>query len=249
MKLFLFLLLTTNALQAQTAEPPSLEVVLSLNGRDQAVLQPGEALIASAAFLSSGQTRERAATASLTLWRSDGTQVENDLHERETNTSLAEGQELVLRLWTVSPEVTAKLPPGEYLAWLESEGQEPAAARFRVEASISADDLDHQAMRCLMLSRWLELEAQFDQAVQVAEELIALQPDNLAARIRRADALTAAGRLDDALAALNNAERQYASLHPAGTHPPVLIQKRQEKLLKALGQGDDTLDGVSSRKP
>lgn len=249
MKLPLLLLMTMAALPAQTPEPPPLEIVLSLNGRDAAAIQPGEAVIAAAAFLSTAQTRERAATASLTLWKPDGTPIENGLQERASTASLAEGQELVLRVWTVSPEVTANLAPGEYLAWLESEGQAPVSARFRVEASIPAADLDHQALRHLILSRWLELEAQFDQAIAAAEELTTLQPDNLAARIRKSDALTAAGRLEDALATLNDAARLYTSQHPDGAHPPVLIQKRQEKLLKALGQGDDTLDGVSARKP
>jgi tetratricopeptide (TPR) repeat protein len=187
-------------------------------------------------------------SASLTLWKPDGTPIENGLRERASTASLAEGQELVLRVWTVSPEVTASLAPGEYLAGLESDGQAPSSARFRVEASIPADDLDHQTLRRLILSRWLELEAQFDQAIAAAEELITLQPDNLAARIRKSDALTAAGRLEEALAAANDAEHQYISLYPEDAHPPVLIRKRQEKLLKALGQVDDTLDWIPAGK-
>lgn len=235
MKLSLFFLMTIAALSAQTIEPPPLEVVLSLNGRDGAVIQPGDALIASAAFLSAEQTRERAATATLTLWRPDGTQIENSLLARESTATAAPGQELVLRVWTVAPEITGSLAPGEYLAWLETEGQPPCAARFRVEATIDPDDLDHQAMRRLILSRWHELEGQFDLAIAQAEELITLQPGNLAARIRKSDALGAAGRLDEALAAANDAERQYLSQYPDG-HPPLLIRKRQERLLNALGQ-------------
>ncbi|QOY89357.1 tetratricopeptide repeat protein [Paludibaculum fermentans] len=249
MKPLLLSLMTAAMLAAQTAEPPRLEIVLSLNGRDGATIQPGEALIAAATFLSTEQTRERAATATLTLWTPDGTQIEHGMRERESTVSLTEGQELVLRVWTVSPEVTTNLAPGEYLAWLETEGQPPAQARIKVEASIPADDADHQALRHLILSHWLQLEAQFDQALAQAEELITLQPGNLAARIRKADVLIAAGRLEEALPVLDDAELQYHALNPEGAHPPRLIQLRQQKVLNALGRGDDTLDGVSSGKP
>ncbi|MGJ5818033.1 tetratricopeptide repeat protein [Paludibaculum fermentans] len=248
MKPTLLLLMTLAALSAQTQDPPSLEITIALNGRDGAALEPGEALIVAAGFLSTAQTQERAAAATLSLWKPDGTQLENALHEREATAQLAEGQELVLRVWTLAPEVTAGLAPGEYLIWLETPGQPPAQARFRVEASIPAGDIDHAAMRRLILSRWFELEGQFEHAIAQAEELIALQPANLAARLRKSDALSTAGRLEEALATLDDAERQYVALHPEGAHPPVLIYQRQDKLLNSLGRGDATLDRVSTRK-
>jgi len=66
------------------------------------------------------------------------------------------------------------------------------------------------------------MQGHADRALEWADKLISEQPQALAGYVRRADLLTAAGRYEDALAALDEAETIYNRLEASRSHPPIV---------------------------
>lgn len=217
MKIFFFLFCSICLLGADP------HVTLTVNGLRQVEIVAGEPLIVCASATGGTEAAETAAAlkpaGSLNL----------ELVERVGTSAAFADWQVVTRVWTASPAATAQLPPGTYSLSLDA-----ASAVITVRDTAPEADTQYQSRRALILSQWHSLEGRTEEALAATEALLQLQPNNLAAMVRKADVLVSAGRLADALGVLDAAEMAFSRLEPRPPVSPVSIRKRQEKVLEAM---------------
>ena len=130
--------------------------------------------------------------------------------------------------WTIHPDATAKLPTGDYLI-SAGEGK-PATLRI-LNAAPSQSDTD-KIESLLLLSEFAELDGRLDDALQSANDALALNSGSVGAYLRKCDVLIAKGELAKATDVLDDA----ASLaqKTSTKHIPITITARQREIQMKL---------------
>src|SRR5262249_54134294 len=148
----------------------------------------------------------------------DGASIELPFVSRRGTTGTAAGAEIATAVWTLSPEAVSSLAPGKYPIEGNEGGMGASAGLLRV-GRVLPPDQGTPISRFMLLSQWEEMQGHADLALEWADKLVREQPQALTGHVRRADLLTAAGRYEDALAALDEAETIYNHLETSSSHP------------------------------
>jgi hypothetical protein len=232
MKIKRLILSLTAAMMVCAAEGQQPVTALSVNGMREAVVDSGWPVIVTAT-ITGPEVKGRAESIGLTAAGPDGASIELPFVSRRGTAGTAAGAEIATAVWTLSPEAVSSLAPGNYRIEVSEGGVVASAVLLRV-VSVLPPDQGTSISRFTLLSQWEEMQGHADLALEWADKLVREQPQALAGYVRRADLLTAAGRYEDALAALDEAETIYNRLEASSSHPPMLIRYRKRKLLDEI---------------
>lgn len=268
---FLALALCTAALAA--AQSPAPELALSANGRSTATLHPGQPLMVQLSAVHPHMLDPEpgedvppvvlpavegswAHSVHMTLFNDQGEALDLPLTLHtppEERLELAHGEQ-ASAWWSLSPEQTAALAPGNYILYTVVDTTQ-AATGDEWNGAITLDtvpvtltavpeepSVDDQAAGYRLAAEYAALLSNWEEALRQVESWITLQPESALPYALKGDLLTQAGR--PLLAAqfynkateLDAAATQAAEIHPREQHST--LDQKISDILRSLAKGN-----------